>query len=110
MSSNSSIALTNPPCEIDLLCGRNVLPKILQALRAAEECGEVCGINHQDVTSSSVVRRKPKQAVELRVACRSKWMRAIRIDRLPGEYLYCLSIVIRQRVVRQMRMKIERRN
>src|SRR5207344_1729313 len=88
----------------------NILPEILQAFGSSKERGEVRGVDHQNVAGAFLVWREPEQTVELRVARRREWMRPIEIDGLARQQLHGFSIVLRQRIVRQVRMKIESRD
>jgi hypothetical protein len=87
-----------------------VPPEVLQTLSAAEKRGEIGRVDQNDISGSLLIRRHPKEAVELRVACRSEWMRMIEVDRLTRQHLNRLGVRRRQFVVRQMRMEIERRD
>src|SRR5271167_1409018 len=87
-----------------------VLPEILKAVIAAKKRGEIGRVDQDDVSGSPVVGRHPKEAIELLVAHGREGMRKLEIDRLARENSNLLAIRICQFVVRQMRMKIERRN
>ena len=54
-----------------------------------------------------LVRRHPQQAVEFLVARLGERMRPIEVDRLPREHMDSFAVLLRQRIVRQVRMKIE---
>src|ERR1700704_2693893 len=87
---------------------RKVAPEVRDAVRDAEEHGEVRRVHHHDVTGALLVRRQPNQAVELRVAGFGERVRTLHINGLPGEHMHVLAGVLRQRVVRQVRMQAER--
>ena len=62
-----------------------VVPKVVEALGAAEQGGEKCQVCQQDVAGSRACRRHPKEHVEFRVSRVDKWMRPRQIDRLPTQ-------------------------
>jgi hypothetical protein len=41
-----------------------VVPKVVEALGAAEQCGEECQVGEQDVAGARACRRHPKQITE----------------------------------------------
>src|SRR5437762_14267359 len=90
-----------------------VVPKVVEALGAAEQSGEKCQVCQQDVAGSRACRRHPKEHVEFRVSCVDKWMWPRQIDRLPtSTRMDRVSSVVNafcgQCVVRQVLVKIER--
>src|SRR5262249_3650 len=87
-----------------------VSPEVLETVGAAEERGEIGRVDQNDISGSLLIRRHPKEAVELRVACRSERMGTIEVDGLTRQNLNRLAVRRRQFVVRQMRMEIDRRD
>ena len=85
-----------------------VVPKVVEALGAAEQGGEKCQVCQQDVAGSRACRRHPKEHVEFRVSRVDKWMRPRQIDRLPTQHPNGSSVLCGQCVVRQVLVKIER--
>ena len=63
-------------------------PKVLQAVRAAKECGEVRRIDQHDISSTLCIWRHPEQAVELRVARRGERMRTVEINGLARQQMH----------------------
>ena len=88
---------------------REVLPEVVEAIGAAEQRGEDGQVCQQDVASPRACRRHPKEAVEFSVSGLDKWMRSGQIDRLPSKNSNCVRIFRRQRIMRQVLMKIEGR-
>src|ERR1700730_5539429 len=87
-----------------------VSPEVLETHGAAEERGEIGRVDQNDISGSLLIRRHPKEDVELRVACRSEWMRTIEVDRLTRQQVYRLGVLGGQLIVRQVWMEIERRD
>ena len=84
----------------------DVPPEGPQALRHAEQGGEVGGVHQNDVPGTLASRRHPQQAVESRVAGRRKWVRPVQVHRLlpAGGWRIRLGHL----VVRQVQVEIER--
>src|SRR4029077_2447790 len=62
--------------------GGEVVPKILEAVGAAEKRGEVRGVDEDDVAGTRAGRRHPDQRVKFVVACRGKGVGPVGIDPL----------------------------
>src|SRR5215510_13316890 len=102
MSSSSSLAfefsLTVLPL-FETSSRSDVLPEILQAVGTAEKGREICRVDEDNISCALAARWHPQQAIEFSVACCRKGMRPIGIDRLPGEYLHSLAVILRQSVM-----------
>src|SRR6266436_3498988 len=93
-----------------LACERDrcqVFPKVLQGFHAAKQRRKYCGVGQQDVGCSLSVRGHPDERIELAVSSFSERMWPGHIDRLSGQHLNKLGVFRRQRIVWQMRVKIE---
>src|SRR5580704_7683579 len=88
---------------------REIPPERLETLRAAKECGEIGGIDQNDVSGPLIVRRHPQEAVELPIARLDERMRTVEVDRLPCEHLDGVR-ASRQFILRQMRVEVEGRD
>src|SRR5215208_5466691 len=89
------------------LC-REVVPKVVEAIRAAKQSGEYGQVRQQDMAGSRAGRRHPEEHVEFGIAGFGKWMWLRQIDRLPSQQADGVCVLSRQRVVRQVLVKIER--
>src|SRR5256885_13980959 len=67
------------------LHGGQVVPEILQAVGAAEQRGEVRGVDKDDVARPLAGGRHPDQRVELGVTRCGERVRPVRVDALTAE-------------------------
>src|SRR5438105_4042313 len=88
------------------LC-REVVPEVIETLGATKESGEDCQVRKQDVPSARPCRRHPEERIEFGVTGLDERMQSGQIDRLSSKNANCACIFRRQRIVRQVLVKIE---
>src|SRR5215212_6952932 len=84
-----------------------ILPEILETICAAEQGCKMCRIHQQDVAGPIIFWRHPEQDVELGIPRRRKRMRPLEVNGLLSEQMYRSAIRFLDRVMRQVRMKVE---
>ncbi|MCU1701125.1 MAG: ATP-dependent exoDNAse [Mycobacterium sp.] len=89
------------------LHGGEVVPEILKAVGAAEQGGEVCGVDEHDVACSLSSRWHPDQCVELGVAGFGERMGPAWVYPLTSEDLQFLAFRCGEFVVRQVGVEVE---
>src|SRR6476620_3144599 len=87
---------------------RKIAPEAVQAVRAAEQRGEDCRVCEQDVAAACAARRHPEEGIEFLVPGPGKRVRYRRLDCLLPQYPDRFGIIGRHRIMRQVRVEIER--
>ena len=85
-------------------------PKVLKTIRTAEERGEVRRVHEDDIAGSLLIRRHPEQTVELGVTGCGEGMRTVEINRLARQQVHRFAVLLSNFIVRQVWMKVERRD
>jgi hypothetical protein len=109
----SAIDRPAPGLGIGLESGRSlhrceVVPQVLQTVRATEQGGEVGGVDERDVARPLTGGRHPDQRVELGVAFRGEGVGSVRVDALTRQDPQLVTFGRRQFVVRQVGVEVER--
>src|SRR3954469_6702610 len=108
--ATSVAARAEPRITASPLLRGDVLPEAFEALVASEQRREDRRVGQQDVAGPFALRRHPQEHVELAVSCLREWMRPRGINRLLRQQVNGARFGRGDRVVGQMRVKVERLN
>ena len=90
--------------------GREVFPKSLQALCAAEQSAEYGGIGKQNIARPGTAWGHPRKRIELSVASLCERMWPGQVDGLAAQNMNAFAVFCCEGVVRQMHVEIEARD
>jgi len=106
-SSRRALVSQEDHSKIGLSFCCEVVPEVIETLGATKESGEDCQVCKQDVASARPCRRHPEERIKFSVTGLDERMRSGQIDRLSSKHTNCACIFRRQRIVRQVLVKIE---